>query len=63
MLGGGFGLPEVKAIMLKELRETNTPEAISQLPSVSSLRHMIEPKPMTGLVEWYRIWMRTRTDA
>lgn len=63
MFGGGFGLPEVKAIMLEELRAMKTSEVVKVMPNVSDLRHLIQPKPMSGLVEWYRIWMRTRPDA
>ena len=61
--GGGFGLPEVKAIMLAELRASYTPDVVATMPRVADLRHLIQPKPMTGLVEWYRVWMRTRPDA
>ena len=63
LCGGGFGLPEVKEFMLSELRASYTPDIVATMPRVSDLRQVIQPKPMTGLVEWYRVWMRTRPDA
>ncbi|HLK17228.1 MAG TPA: hypothetical protein VKT78_20660, partial [Fimbriimonadaceae bacterium] len=58
LCGGAFAQPEVKAIMLDELRAMDTSQVVAKMPSVSELRHLLTPKPMTGLVEWYRIWMR-----
>ncbi|MHB8636692.1 MAG: hypothetical protein ACYC96_09495 [Fimbriimonadaceae bacterium] len=52
--GGGFGLPEVKAFMLEELRATKTEVAVWQLPSLTFLSREMPLRQTSGLSEWHR---------
>jgi len=60
MLGAGFGLPEVQELLTRELRATKTSEAVWQLPDITRLAWPLELRESSGLVEFYRILMKTR---
>lgn len=60
MLGAGFGLPEVRELLLRELRAVCTADAVRQLPNISRLPNQPPLRESSGLVEFYRILMKSR---
>ncbi len=61
--GAGFGSPEVQEIMLRELRATDTVSKMSAFPDVASLFLHRQPRPTSGLVEWYEMLSKTKANA
>jgi hypothetical protein len=58
MLGAGFGLPEVQELLTRELRAAKTSEVVWHLPDVTRLGRGL--RESSGLVEFYRILMKSR---